>query len=121
MKMDQKMLEDALYQYAPQYNEIDFIRKLSPLTQQVGLRELVLKALKLWFLWQEDLNTAERSVIAGALGYFIVVVDLIPDTIIGGYCDDVLILSYGLQLLATRITPELEARAEAFSQKWLAK
>lgn len=120
MKMDRDTLEDNLYRYGPSFNELDFIKKLSPLTQQVGLRELVEKALQLWFLWQEEkLSVAEKSVVVGALGYFIMVADLLPDNILGGYCDDLLILNYALELLATRMTATSKEKAAAFAAKWL--
>ena len=122
MKMDRETLEDNLYRYGPEFNEIEFIKKLGPLTQLVSLRELVQKSLQLWFLWQEDvLSLAERSVIVGALGYVIVVADLLPDTLLGGYCDDLLIVNYALQLLEARLTPAVQEKAAVFASKWLPK
>ena len=120
MKMDKEMLEDNLYRYGPCFNEIDFIKKIGRLTHLVSLRELLEKALQLWFLLQEQyLSIAERSVIIGALGYLIMVVDFIPDNVLGGYCDDLLIIDYAIQLLGSRVNKKLKMKAGEFAAKWL--
>lgn len=122
MKLDQETLEDNLYKYTPEFNEIAFIKKIGVLSAKDTLRTLTEKALQLWFLWQEQkLTTAERSVVIGALGYLIVVTDIIPDNLLGGYCDDLLIINYALQLLERKLTPEILRKAGLYAGKYFPK
>ena len=48
-------------------------------------------ALTLYYVLQKaDIPVAEKGIIIGALGYFILPIDLIPDFIMGfGYTDDI--------------------------------
>jgi len=60
-----------------------------------------------------------RAVLLGALAYFIMPLDLIPDIIAGlGFTDDATVLATALALVARHITPEHRRRAaECLQQK----
>ena len=52
--------------------------------------------------------------IVGALGYFILPIDLVPDFIAGlGYTDDLAVIAILMKHLKDNITPEIELRADA--------
>lgn len=54
-----------------------------------------------------------KSVVLGALAYFISLIDGIPDlTPILGYTDDVALMAATIATLATHITPEIREKAE---------
>jgi uncharacterized membrane protein YkvA (DUF1232 family) len=54
-----------------------------------------------------------KTVIVGALGYFISLVDAIPDlTPILGYTDDISVMIAAVAALATHITPEIRDEAK---------
>ena len=68
-----------------------------------------------------DPNTPAKykAVIAGALGYFILPIDLIPDFIpIAGYTDDLAALVWGVYCVIKSITPEVKAQAAAKLHEW---
>lgn len=54
-----------------------------------------------------------KTVIAGALGYFISLIDAVPDlTPILGYTDDVAVMIAAIGALAAHITPEIKQKAK---------
>lgn len=54
-----------------------------------------------------------KTVIAGALGYFISLIDAVPDlTPILGYTDDVAVMIAAISALAAHITPEIKQKAK---------
>lgn len=59
-----------------------------------------------------------KTVIAGALGYFISLIDAVPDlTPILGYTDDVAVMIAAIGALAAHITPEIKEKAKEKSDK----
>ncbi len=61
-----------------------------------------------------------KSVIYGALGYFISLIDGIPDlTPILGYTDDVAVMMAAMATIAQHITPEIRTKALARTETFL--
>ncbi len=59
-----------------------------------------------------------KTVIAGALGYFISLIDVIPDlTPILGYTDDITVMIAAVGALAAHITPEIKEKAKDKADK----
>ena len=55
----------------------------------------------------------------GALGYFILPLDIIPDVILGlGFTDDLAALAWALFTLKKYITPEIERKARERLREW---
>ena len=55
------------------------------------------------------------STLIGALGYFILPLDFIPETILAmiGYTDDIAVMGLVLKLVKDSLTPEIKAKVEA--------
>ena len=61
----------------------------------------------------------DRAKILGALGYFILPIDLIPDFIpVAGYTDDLAALVWGVYCVIKSITPEVKAQAAEKLHEW---
>ena len=72
----------------PQYSDASFWEKLKQYAVVAG-REVVETALKLFYCMQDaDTPKWAKTVIGGALLYFIMPVDAVPDFLPGGYVDD---------------------------------
>lgn len=102
------MNEREARQYAGGYSEDALFDKLGGLARATG-RELVEKALTLYLVLR-DPGTPKwaKTTILGALGYFIVPLDAVPDFIPGaGLTDDLGILVLALGAVATSITPQI--------------
>ena len=66
----------------------------------------------------EDLRK-DRAKILGALGYFLLPIDIIPDFIpLAGYTDDLAALTWGVYCVIKSITPEVKAQAAAKLHEW---
>jgi uncharacterized membrane protein YkvA (DUF1232 family) len=63
-----------------------------------------------------------KAVLMGALAYFVLPIDVIPDFIVGfGYTDDATVLYAALRSVASSIRPEHRARAKQMLDKALAE
>lgn len=106
------MHERERRRYAGSYSEQALFDKLGGLARAAG-RELVEKALTLYLVLRDPGTPAwAKSTILGALGYFIMPLDAIPDFIPGaGLTDDLGILVLTLGAVATSITPRIRQAA----------
>jgi uncharacterized membrane protein YkvA (DUF1232 family) len=105
--------------YTSYFTDAAFWSKLGSSAVDAG-REVVLKALMLYYAMIDD-NTPvwAKGVIAGALGYFILPVDAIPDfTPVIGYSDDLGVLAAALATVALHVTVTHRRRAEETLGQW---
>ena len=102
-----------------QYSEKGFWEKLRGYALAAG-REVVERALMLYYAAQNPETPAwAKSVIYGALAYFILPLDAIPDTIpLAGYSDDLGALALALTTVAAYVTPEVKEKARAKLRDW---
>jgi len=104
--------------YQQHYNEDDFWKKIGRFAKKAGIKVVYL-ALKLFYATKSPATPAwARAAIYGALGYFILPVDLVPDLIPGGYCDDLGVLIAALATVSTHITPKEEMAARQKLGDW---
>lgn len=98
--------------YARFFSRTSFWRKLSHVAAQAG-RKVVYAALVLYYAaTSKAVPLKDRAKIYGALGYFILPVDLIPDfSGLLGYTDDLTALLWALRTVAANITPEICEKA----------
>jgi uncharacterized membrane protein YkvA (DUF1232 family) len=98
--------------YGERYSERSFWRKLRNGVLKIG-RKPVEAALTL-FLTLKAPETPGwcRTVIIGALGYFISLIDAIPDlTPVLGYTDDLGVMLAAIAVLGFHVTPEIRQQA----------
>lgn len=83
-------------------------------------REVVERSLCLYYAARDEGTPLwARSVIYGALGYFISIIDAVPDvTPVLGYCDDLKVILAALATTALYITPEIKEKASIQSRAW---
>lgn len=95
--------------YKKHYSDSAFWSKVKKLGKNV-----LKPALMLFYVMKSpDVPLAIKTRIAGALGYLILPVDLIPDFIpVAGYTDDAGALYAVIKICKEYITPEIEAQAE---------
>ncbi|MEM8642394.1 MAG: YkvA family protein [Cyanobacteria bacterium P01_G01_bin.54] len=96
-----------------------FWRKLSRFARIAG-KQVVEKALILYYAAQSPQTPAwAKTTIYGALAYFILPTDLIPDFVpVAGYGDDLATLAAAIAAVATAITPEIKAQARQKLGDW---
>ncbi len=105
--------------YRRYFNDGDLWQKITKVARKAGIK-VVYAALVLYYLARDgQMPMAEKLKIYGALGYFILPIDLIPDSIIAlGFTDDFAALAYALYSASKYVTPDIEARAEAKLREW---
>jgi uncharacterized membrane protein YkvA (DUF1232 family) len=110
-----------LVPYGIQYTEEKFWSKLKHFARRAG-REVVEKALTLYYVLQDaDTPVWIKTAIAGALGYFILPVDIIPDVAPAlGYSDDLTMLAAAITTAAAYVKPEHLQRAREKTGIWFA-
>ena len=94
--------------YATNFSESDFGAKVKSFGKQAGIT-LMYPILLLYNLAVNDaVPFADKAKIVGALGYFILPIDLIPDTLIGiGFTDDIAVAMLVLKSVAGNISMEI--------------
>ena len=100
--------------YEKHYSEKGLRRKLSRLAKRAGLKVAYCALLLFYVLKDPATSTADKSKIYGALGYFILPIDIIPDfTPIVGLSDDLSILLWALYAIVKNVTPNVKQMAHS--------
>ena len=108
-----------LVPYGKHYTESAFWKKLSRFAKRAGIK-IVYYALVLYYVLTDPSTPVRyKAVIAGALGYLILPLDLIPDGFpFAGFADDWAALLAAVAFVASAITPEIKARAQVKLHDW---
>lgn len=91
--------------YSKNYSEESFNDKVKINFKKAGVK-VIYKALILYHVLKNNKTpTLDKALIVGALGYFILPFDVIPDFIIGlGYTDDLAVLLGAIDKVSANIT-----------------
>lgn len=121
MNMNGREIEDVpfeevyeLEKYGTHYSESRFWAKLSRVAKKAGAA-VVRPVLELYYILQSgDVPLQHKAYIVGALGYFILPVDLVPDYLLPllGFADDIAVMTFVLKTVKDNITPEIRARVD---------
>jgi len=101
------------------YSEESLRKKLSRHARTAG-EEVVERALQFHYaLRKPDLPPWARARIIGALGYFVLPLDAIPDIVPGaGYVDDLGVLALAFLTVAGHIDDDVRAKARTQLRRW---
>lgn len=105
--------------YRKNYSERRFWSKLTKIPKRIG-RKIVYLALLLYYtLVSPDTSFKDKAVIYGALGYFILPTDLVPDFIpVLGYADDLAALVAAVRTVSRNITQSVREQATHRLEQW---
>jgi uncharacterized membrane protein YkvA (DUF1232 family) len=101
------------------YSESSLRRKLARHARTAG-EAVVERTLQLHYALQKpELPGWARARVIGALGYFILPLDAIPDIVPGaGYLDDLGVLALAFGTVASHIDDGVRAKARAQMRRW---
>ena len=100
-------------QYEQHYNENSFWNKVLSMAKKAGLKLIYLALLLYYTLESRNVSKTDKAIIIGALGYFILPFDVIPDYIpFIGYTDDMTILYYAYKRVKTNINDHIREKAK---------
>ncbi len=108
-----------LEDYAGYFNDSKLWKKLKKVANTAG-RKAVYYVLVLYYVSRDPaVPTSLKLKVLGALGYFILPLDFIPDVIIGmGFTDDLAALAWALFTMRKYITPEVKQKARDRLREW---
>jgi len=104
--------------YSKHFSEQSFWSKLKKFGKKAGVSVVYVALLLFYTLQKPTTPVWAKTVIIGALGYFILPVDLIPDLLPGGYADDMSGLFGALVTVAMFIDDEVKAKAKYRIRIW---
>jgi uncharacterized membrane protein YkvA (DUF1232 family) len=105
--------------FSRSYSDDSFWEKLAKYARAAG-EDIVERALQLHYALQRpELPPWARATIYGALGYFIVPIDAIPDFLpVTGYADDLGVLALAFATVSRYIDDDVRAKAKAKLRRW---
>lgn len=113
------MTPKHIEKYQDRYNEQDFAAKITKAAKKAGIKVIYLALLLYYVLKSPKVKMADKGKIWGALGYFILPIDFIPDFIpVAGYTDDLAALLWAFYAVAKNVTPEIEEQAKKKLHDW---
>lgn len=108
-----------LVKYEANYSEGAFWNKVKKIASRAGIKT-VYYALVLYYTLADPSTPAKyKAVITGALGYFILPFDLLPDLLpFAGMADDWAALVAAVAYVTSAITPAIKEKARAKVNSW---
>lgn len=109
---------ELLSNFSKHFSTDTFLPKFRKIAEKAG-KEVAYNALLLYYvLIDSNVPISIRITIAGALGYLILPLDLIPDFIIGlGFTDDLAALYYVVEQVQAYRTPEIDNKVDAIMRE----
>lgn len=116
--MNDKNTPTITPEHEKHYSDSNFWDKVKTVAKKTG-EKLIYNALLLYYVLQSPTtSTAHKTLIIGALGYFILPIDLIPDFIpVAGFTDDAAALVAVIKTVSDNITPEIKEQARKKSNE----
>lgn len=116
--METKTPQD-IEQYQEHYSESGLFAKIGKVCKKAGIKVIYYVLLLYYVLINENTSLKDKAVIIGALGYFILPLDLVPDFIpVAGFADDIAALTACLHTVKANITPEIKKKARMKLYEW---
>lgn len=120
--LEQNAFEPNDVKNEKEFDNDAFWRKIARVLKNKGKKavgDVLVMALKLYYVMlDDDTPTWAKAVIYGALAYFVVPIDLMPDLLPTGYLDDAGTLSTAVGTVHSHIKQEHEDKAQSKVDDW---
>lgn len=117
--MSNSKVPQIIESYQSNYSESGLWKKVKSVAKKAGIKTIYMVLLLHYVLKSPDVPLEDKAKIYGALGYFILPIDLIPDFIpVVGYSDDVAALAFALHAVWKNVTPEIKEQAQRKLKEW---
>lgn len=117
--MSNNKVPQNIESYQSNYSESGLWKKVKSVAKKAGIKTIYMVLLLHYVLKSPDVSLEDKAKIYGALGYFILPIDLIPDFIpVVGYSDDVAALAFALHAVWKNVTPEIKEQAQRKLREW---
>ena len=114
-----KKSPQQIEKYQKHYSEQGLRDKLAKVARRAGIKVVYLVLLLFYALRSDKISVKARTLIFGALGYFILPLDILPDLIpLLGYTDDLSALAIAIGRVAMNIDDDVKSRARTKLGEW---
>ncbi|CDO03639.1 hypothetical protein BN988_02157 [Oceanobacillus picturae] len=104
---------EVISQHEEHFSEERFWKKVQKFSKKAGTSVVYAVLLLYYTLQKPDVPMKVKATIVGALGYFILPLDVIPDFAIGaGYADDLSVVLFALIQVAIYVDDEVKLKAK---------
>jgi uncharacterized membrane protein YkvA (DUF1232 family) len=101
------------------FSEDSFWDKVKDFASNVGAQGIYYALILYYTLMDDETPMSQKGIIIGALGYFILPFDLIPDFIpVAGYTDDIAAITAALKAIWVSVKPTHLALATHKTKQW---
>ena len=105
--------------YTNYFTDSKFWEKMKEVAKKVGLKVTSYALILYYVLEKDEVPLKDKIIITGALGYFILPVDLIPDFIpLAGYTDDVAGMLFAIKKCMNYVDDEIKEKVSAKLISW---
>ncbi|AVR00303.1 hypothetical protein OBCHQ24_15235 [Oceanobacillus iheyensis] len=109
----QKLDAEDITQHEEHFSEEKFWKKVQKFSKKAGTSVVYAVLLLYYTLQKPDVPMKVKATIVGALGYFILPLDIIPDFAIGaGYADDLSVVLFALIQVAIYVDDATKRKAK---------
>lgn len=117
--MDDKQVEQAIVGKDKHYSDKKFLTKIKCVGGKIGKEALQAAATLFVALKSPDMPKSSKLIVLGALGYFILPIDVVMDFLpFVGLTDDVAVIMMALGKVYLSITDEMKEEAAILTDKW---
>ena len=108
---DDKTLQN-IEKYQKHYSEPKLFAKISRIFRKAGIKGVYYALLLYHVVTDPGTPARQKAIILGALGYFILPMDMIPDLMpLVGFTDDIAALTACLKAVYDNVTPSVKSKA----------
>lgn len=118
--MEQKQPDEKTLQESQKhYSEEGLWEKIASVAKKAGIKVIYLALVLYYTAAAETTSMVHKGIIYGALGYFILPIDLIPDPIpVVGFSDDLAALLACIGSVSMSVTPAIQDQAKERLKIW---
>lgn len=98
--------------YSQEYTEKKLFEKILEFAKKAGMQLVYMVLIGYFLLQSPDVPKKDKAIIIGALGYFIMPLDLIPDLMPMGFADDLGALALALANVSFYINEDIKNKAK---------
>lgn len=110
---------EEVEEYRQHFNEKELWEKVSKVARKAGIKVVYACLLLYYALRSPDISLQAKATIIGALGYFILPLDFVPDFVpLLGFTDDLGALLFAIGQVSLHLTPDIRFKAKDKLGEW---
>gem|GEM_PF-455740 len=116
--VDIKIFKDNLARYSTYYNRSDLFGKIKRVAKKAGVKTVYMVLILYYATFDKQLPIKDRLMVVAALGYFILPLDLLPDTLPLGFSDDAAAVVFVLRHIWNNLSEKTFEKARRKLHDW---